>query len=115
MRDPPNKRMISHFQKMIDVTRNRIVVAKNRSHQLRKKYENGMILKESKKCKKKKEDDYNDELLKVLESDEDDEEEQDGIEIDIECNTELQFDSVSSNTTNKVVDSSESDVSNESS
>ena len=66
MRDPPNTRMISHFQKMIGITRNRIVVAKNRSHQLRKKYEEGMNLKESKKCRKKnKKDDYTDELLKV--------------------------------------------------
>ena len=116
MRDHPNKRMISHFKKMIGVTRGRIEVAKKRYNQLRKQYEEGMMSKMSNKSmkSKKKKNDYNDRLLKVLESD-DEGDEEDVIELGNECNIELSFDSSSSSISNRVLDNSESTVSTDSS
>ena len=116
MRDHPNKRMISHFKKMIGVTRGRIEVAKKRCNQLRKQYDEGMNAKMSKKPvkSKKRKDDYNDRLLEVLESD-DDGDEEDVIELGNKCNIDLSFDSNSSSISNRVSDNSESTVSTDSS
>ena len=111
MRDPPNRKMVSHFNKMIGITKKRMVVAKNRCNELKVEY-TGLVRGEKKKEDMKKtnilkdDDSISDSYLKYLESDEDeddnqdsDDEDDDVIELGNECNVQLDFDGCSSSTT----------------
>jgi len=112
MRIDPSATMISHFNKMIEQTRERIDVCKRRCDLLKKDYE-AMSKKtiekevEEKENEKDGKNDKNDDsisgsYLKLLESDDDDEE-SDNIQIGSELNTQLDFDSATSTTTKVIV------------
>ena len=130
MRDHPNKRMISHFNKSIGVTRSRIVVVKKRLNELTIEYE-GIKARECTKNKKKKkiiktkiknktsssDDESSSKYLEMLDTDDDDElddgeevESRDDIDDVIEvqdmdqCNLELDFDGTSSRITSVDID-----------
>ena len=130
MRDHPNKRMISHFNKSIGVTRSRIVVVKKRLNELTIEYE-GIKAGECTKNKKKKkiiktkiknktsssDDESSSKYLEMLDTDDDDElddgeevESRDDIDDVIEvqdmdqCNLELDFDGTSSRITSVDID-----------
>ena len=113
MRDPPNRKMVSHFNKMIGITQKRMVVAKDRCNELKVEYM-GLVRGEKKKEIKNKtiilkddDDSISNSYLKDLESDEDeddddhdsDDEDDDVIELGNECNVQLDFDGCSSSTT----------------
>ena len=95
MRDHPNGRMISHFKKMIGITKNRAVVAKSRYDDLKKEYNE---LKSS--GKKRNKVLKNDSSSSTMAGD-DEEEDDEIIEVGNECNIELNFDGERS-TTNRV-------------
>ena len=128
MRDHPNKRMISHFNKSIGVTRSRIVVVKKRLNELTIEYE-GVKAGECKKKKKKKilktkikkktsssDDESSSKYLEMLDSTDYDDKLDDGDEVESrddvddviegqdigQCNLELDFDGSTSRITSSV-------------
>ena len=92
MRDHPNGRMISHFEKMIGITKNRAVVAKGRYNDLKKEYKE---LKSS--GKKRNKVSKNDSGISTMGCD-DEIEDDEIIEVGNECDIELDFDGERSST-----------------
>ena len=93
MRDHPTGGMISHFKKMIDITKNRAVVAKSRYNDLKNEY-NELKSSGKKSNNKVSKNDSSRSSIGCDDKEEDDE----IIEVANECNIELNFDGERSST-----------------